>query len=77
MPDLKIKGVTMVGTFAEAFPMVATQVIITAPTLVQEIIAGRTMTGSATSVIACGCEASIERDLSPTRRPTPVQAWRC
>ena len=65
MPELKIKGVTIVETFAEAFPMVATRVIITAPTLEWALIAARTMTGFATSVIACGAEAGIERILSP------------
>jgi formylmethanofuran--tetrahydromethanopterin N-formyltransferase len=65
MSDLKIKGVTIVETFAEAFPMVGTRVIITAPTKEWALIAARTMTGFATSVIACGAEAGIERELSP------------
>jgi formylmethanofuran--tetrahydromethanopterin N-formyltransferase len=65
MSDLNLKGVTIVDTFAEAFPMSGTRVIITAPTLEWAIIAGRTMTGFATSVIACGAEASIERELTP------------
>src|SRR5680860_1654862 len=33
MPELKVKGVTIVETFAEAFPMVGTRIIITAPTM--------------------------------------------
>jgi formylmethanofuran--tetrahydromethanopterin N-formyltransferase len=65
MPKLKIKGVEIVETFAEAFPMVGTRVIITAPTPEWALIAARTMTGFATSVIACGAEAGIERELSP------------
>ena len=65
MTDLKLKGVTIVETFAEAFPMVGTRVIITAPTLEWSLISARTMTGFATSVIACGAEAGIERILSP------------
>jgi formylmethanofuran--tetrahydromethanopterin N-formyltransferase len=69
MPDLKIKGVTIVDTFAEAFPMVATRIIITAPTLDWATISGRTMTGFATSVIACGCEAAIDRNLTPDETP--------
>jgi formylmethanofuran--tetrahydromethanopterin N-formyltransferase len=69
MPELKVKGVTIVETFAEAFPMVGTRVIITAPTLEWAMISARTMTGFATSVIACGAEAGIERTL--TKKETP------
>ncbi len=73
MPELKLKGVNIVETFAEAFPMVGTRVIITAPTAEWAMISASTMTGFATSVIACGAEAGIERILSkketPDRRP--------
>ncbi len=69
MSDLKIKGVTIVETFAEAFPMVGTRIIITAPSLEWALISARTMTGFATSVIACGAEAGIERTLSPDETP--------
>ena len=65
MPELKIKGITVVETFAEAFPMAGTRIIITAPSLEWALTAARTMTGFATSVIACGAEAGIERTLSP------------
>ena len=65
MSELKIKGITIVETFAEAFPMVGTRIIITAPSLEWALIAARTMTGFATSVIACGAEAGIERNLNP------------
>ncbi|MGH6865896.1 MAG: formylmethanofuran--tetrahydromethanopterin N-formyltransferase [Methyloceanibacter sp.] len=65
MSELKLKGVTIVETFAEAFPMVGTRLIITAPTLEWAQIAARTMTGFATSVIACGAEAGIEGSLAP------------
>jgi formylmethanofuran--tetrahydromethanopterin N-formyltransferase len=65
MSKLKLKGVEIVETFAEAFPMVGTRVIITAPTLEWALTAARTMTGFATSVIACGAEAGIERTLKP------------
>ena len=64
MSELKLKGVTVVDTFAEAFPMVGTRIIITAPTPEWALIAARTMTGFATSVIAAGAEAGIERTLS-------------
>ena len=65
MSKLNVKGVTIVETFAEAFPMVGTRIIITAPTLDWALISARTMTGFATSVIACGAEAGIERTLTP------------
>jgi len=45
--------------------MAGTRIIITAPTLEWALIAARTMTGFATSVIACGAEAGIERELKP------------
>ena len=45
--------------------MVGTRIIITAPTLDWALISARTMTGFATSVIACGAEAGIERTLTP------------
>src|SRR5262245_19490028 len=61
MANLKIKGIEIIETFAEAFPMVGTRIIITAPTQKWALIAARTMTGFATSVIACGAEAGIER----------------
>jgi formylmethanofuran--tetrahydromethanopterin N-formyltransferase len=65
MSHIKLKGVAIVETFAEAFPMVGTRIIITAPSLEWALISARTTTGFATSVIACGAEAGIERTLSP------------
>src|SRR6476660_1040399 len=61
MSKLKIKGVEIIETFAEAFPMVGTRIILTAPTQKWALIAAQTMTGFATSVIACGAEDGIER----------------
>ena len=69
MPEKKVKGVTIVETFAEAFPMVGTRVIITAPTAEWAMISARTMTGFATSVIACGAEGGVERTLSKSETP--------
>jgi formylmethanofuran--tetrahydromethanopterin N-formyltransferase len=59
----------IVDTFAEAFPMTAARAIVTADTAAWAEVAGRTMTGYATSVIACDAEASIERTLSPEETP--------
>ena len=66
---MKINGVTIDDTFAEAFPMKATRIIITAMTLKWAYRAANSLTGFASSVIACGCEADIERELSPTETP--------
>jgi formylmethanofuran--tetrahydromethanopterin N-formyltransferase len=66
---MQIDGVAIVDTFAEAFPMTAARVIITADTLAWAEIAGRTMTGYATSVIACDAESGIECTLEPEESP--------
>lgn len=66
---MQINGVTIDETFAEAFPMKGTRVIITAQNARWARIAAESMTGFATSVIACGCEAGIERELSPEETP--------
>jgi formylmethanofuran--tetrahydromethanopterin N-formyltransferase len=64
-----INGVTIDATFAEAFPMKATRAIITAQNEKWAMIAAQAMTGFATSVIACGCEAGIDRNLDPSETP--------
>ena len=56
-------------TFAEAFPMKATRLLITAHNLTWARHAAVAATGFATSVIACGCEAGIERELSTDETP--------
>lgn len=69
MPAMTVKGIRIDDTFAEAFGMRATAVIITADTARWAHQAAITMTGFATSVIGCGCEAGIDRAL--TARQTP------
>ena len=69
MRELSLNGVRIDDTFAEAFDMAATGVVITAPNEKWADIAARTMTGFATSVIACGCEAAIDHTLSPDETP--------
>jgi len=64
-----INGVTVDDTFAEAFGMRGTRVIITAQNHKWANIAATAMTGFATSVIACGVEAGIERELDPSETP--------
>jgi len=64
-----LNGVEIRDNFAEAFPMVGTRLIITADTPEWAMIAGRTTTGFATSVIGCGCEAAVEAILAPEDTP--------
>jgi formylmethanofuran--tetrahydromethanopterin N-formyltransferase len=66
---LKLHGTEIVDTFAEAFPMWGARVVITAATPAWALEAGRSMTGFATSVIGCKCEAGIERELAPDETP--------
>ncbi|MGA0612014.1 formylmethanofuran--tetrahydromethanopterin N-formyltransferase [Caldimonas sp. KR1-144] len=66
---MNINGVAVDESFAEAFPMKATRLVITAHNLTWARHAATTATGFATSVIACGCEAGIERELSPDETP--------
>ena len=56
-------------TFAEAFPMRYARVLITAATEGWAEEAARSMTGFATSVIGCKCEAAIERALGADETP--------
>ncbi len=62
-------GVTIDDGFAEAFPMKATRIVITAHTPEWARHAAASATGFATSVIACGCEAGIERELGAHETP--------
>jgi formylmethanofuran--tetrahydromethanopterin N-formyltransferase len=69
VPDLIHNGVHVDDTFAEAFGMRATAIVITADTPEWAHTAAVTTTGFATSVIACGCEAGIDRELGPSETP--------
>ena len=64
-----VNGVAIEDSFAEAFGMRATRLVITADTAQWAKTAAISMTGFATSVIGCGCEAGIERSLTPARTP--------
>lgn len=64
-----INGVTVVDTFAEAFAMSGARVLITAENEKWAAAAARTMTGFATSVIGCKCEAGIERVVPAGETP--------
>jgi len=56
-------------TFAEAFPMRFARLVITAATEAWALEAARSMTGFATSVIGCKCEAAVERALTSAETP--------
>jgi formylmethanofuran--tetrahydromethanopterin N-formyltransferase len=64
-----VNGVSIDDTFAEAFAMRGTRLIITAHTLAWAKQAAVSMTGFATSVIGCGCEAGIESELAAESTP--------
>jgi len=62
-------GVEIVDTFAEAFDMRASRVIITAASEAWARTAATSMTGFATSVIGCKVEAGIEAVLAAAETP--------
>ena len=69
MPELICNGVRIDDSFAEAFPMSGTGILITGPNMKWARQAAQTMTGFATSVIGCGCEAGIDYEVSPQDTP--------
>lgn len=66
---LAINEISIEDTFAEAFPMTAARLIVTAETPSWAQTAGQMTTGYAASVIGCDAEAGIERVLSPEETP--------
>lgn len=62
-------GLKIDDTFAEAFPMTATALTITGPSIEWARIAATSLSGFATSVIGCGCEAGIDTELPPAETP--------
>lgn len=67
--ELRINGVEIEDTFAEAFKMRAARVIVTAETAAWARTAANVATGYATSVIGCDAEAGIEAELEPDGTP--------
>lgn len=71
--SFKHNGVDIEDTFAEGFSMWGSRLIITAATQKWADTAATSMSGFATSVIACDCEAGIESTIpaedSPDGRP--------
>lgn len=68
-PARWLNGVQIVPTFAEAFDMKATRIIITALDETWAMHAAAAMSGFGTSVIDCKLEIDIERKLTPDETP--------
>jgi formylmethanofuran--tetrahydromethanopterin N-formyltransferase len=66
---MNIRGVFIEDTFAEAFTMRVARILITGRTLRWAREAALKLTGFATSVIGCKCEAGIERELQESESP--------
>jgi formylmethanofuran--tetrahydromethanopterin N-formyltransferase len=66
---VNLRGVLIEDTFAEAFTMRAARILITGATPRWVTAAALKLTGFATSVIGCKCEAGIERELGPAETP--------
>jgi len=66
---MRINGIPVRDTYAEAFGMSATRLVITAASPRWARTAGGSLTGFATSVIGCKVEAGIERELEPDATP--------
>ena len=66
---LAINDVPIEDTFAEAFPMTAARLIVTAETPAWVRTAAQVTTGYASSVIGCDAEAGVERALVPDETP--------
>jgi formylmethanofuran--tetrahydromethanopterin N-formyltransferase len=65
----ELNGTEIIDTYAEAFPIWLTRVIITAATRQWAYKAAVEATGFATSKIGCPCEAGIEGYLKKTETP--------
>jgi formylmethanofuran--tetrahydromethanopterin N-formyltransferase len=66
---MRLHDAEVEDTFAEAFGMWGARIVVTAETPAWADHAGRSLTGFATSVIGCKCEAGIERVLDPEETP--------
>ena len=64
-----IRGTLIEDTFAEAFTMRVARLLITGASPRWATAAALKLTGFATSVIGCKCEAGIERVLEPAETP--------
>jgi formylmethanofuran--tetrahydromethanopterin N-formyltransferase len=78
---VQFNGVEIEETFAEAFPMVVGRILVTATNLNWAMIAGKTATGFASSIIMSPAEAAVEGcEVPPSKTPdgrpgVHVQMW--
>ena len=66
---MEINGAAILDTFAEAFPVWVSRVVITASDMRWAYRAASGATGFASSRIGCPCEAGIERELAASGTP--------
>ncbi len=66
---MKVNGVTIDDTYAEAFPVYVSRVLITGATTELAKTAALVATGFATSVIGCSAEAGIDQYVLPNETP--------
>jgi formylmethanofuran--tetrahydromethanopterin N-formyltransferase len=70
---MRVNGIEIEDTFAEAFAMWGSRLVVTAETLEWARTAAAAATGFATSIIGCGCEAGVNElgsdDGTPDGRP--------
>ena len=66
---MRVHDTEVIDTFAEAFSMWGARIVVTADTPAWVGHAARSLTGFATSVIGCKCEAGIDRELDAAETP--------
>lgn len=66
---MRIKGVLIENTFAEAFPMWASCLVVTASTAGLARLGADSAAGLAFSIIGCGCETGLGRAYSAGETP--------
>jgi formylmethanofuran--tetrahydromethanopterin N-formyltransferase len=66
---MRVGATEVVDTFAEAFGMWGARIVVTAESPDWATHAARSLTGFATSVIGCKCEAGIDRELDAAETP--------
>ena len=66
---MNLNGTEVADTFAEAFPMTAARVVVTAASMKWAHVAAAAATGYAASVIGCDAEAGVEAEVSPDATP--------
>ncbi len=66
---MRLNGVEIEDTYAEGFQLWAARPIVTAVNQRWALAAGQATAGFATSIVGCGCEGGIERELGAEETP--------